>query len=373
MTAETHLSIPFGGQAFSFWLGITDVPAWQANDPRFGRIAAALYHPPDENIHGCSDARMCPSTDDIFHALARDLQVTPTPFWPDGAPYAVCFTHDVDRIRQTYQGVLAGYRNSGLMGAWKAWLHKPAKEQDPFFNFDRIRQYETDWRIHSAIYPMFEKRRWSRAILKGEIQHVLGVYDPFDVQEQLLRFHADGWEIGLHGSLDAHKSHTALMNEMTKLRQLIDAPLENIGIRNHYLQFDWCVTPDVQLACHVLYDSSMGFNFTCGFRCGTTFPYVIHDTNGKSLIELPISVMDTALKYAVPGRETEVAGRIADEVRRQGGLLMINWHQRFCNRDTNPLMFNWVETIITRARADKAWIALPRDVACHWRERCMHG
>ena len=374
MISDYHSIVQSGNQSFAYWLGRPEFDtvglAEQKDDSLLGRPKTTLCQPEDENVRGLSDALLRASTDDLFHALASDLHVTPAPFWPDGAPYAVCLTHDVDRIRQaSYHRVMAGHGKKGKVGAIKVLFHRLSREQDPFFNFDRLRQYETDWNVRSAIYPLFEKRRCGRALLKGEIQHVLGVYDPFDVREQLCRFQADGWEIGLHGSLDAHKSQSALMNEMTKLRQLLHDPNVAFGIRNHYLQFNWHITPGIQLACHALYDSTMGFNFTCGFRCGTTFPFVIHDSNGKSLIELPISVMDTALKFSVPGREIDVADRIADEVRKQGGLLMVNWHQRFCNRDTNPLMYNWVEKIITRARADKAWIALPCDVARRWRER----
>lgn len=379
MTSILNPDLRAGLQAFTSWLGrldlIADLEQQVARNDRlknqYVQIAGKLLSPPDENVRSPVETWIQTPVDKLHRELAVDLDLKPRPFWPDGASYAVCLTHDVDRIRQTYQQVVAGYRATGPYGAFQALGSWPSRQQDPFFNFDRIRQYETEWGVHSAIYPLFEKRRWGRALLKGEIQHVLGVYDPFEIGEQLCQLQADGWEIGLHGSFNAHRSRTALTDEITKLQQLLKLPDAAFGIRNHYLQFDWRVTPSIQLACHALYDSTIGFNFTYGFRCGTTFPFVIPDPHGNGLIEMPLSVMDTALKFAVPGREFEVADRIADEVRHQGGLLMINWHQHFCNRDTNPLMFNWVEKIITRAHTDKAWIALPRDVALHWHRRII--
>ncbi len=372
------LTVELGVEAFGRWAGRADLVA-RAKDvgadvapslrSSFTRIAELLFSPPDENTRFPIGRYMATETDELYHAVAEALEVTPAPFWPNGAPYAVCITHDIDRIRQTYQGAVSRLRDGDLLGATRSLISRVPLDEDPFQNLERIMRYDSEWGINSSLYVLFERRRYDRALLKGEIQHLLGVYDPNDIADQLRAFHAMGGEVNLHGSLDAHRDPGALSRELALLRDLLSLAAVPRGVRNHYLQFDRQATPSVQLSCGIRHDSTMAFNFTCGFRCGTTFPFAISSGTAGTLWELPLTVMDTALKFAARGQEIQVADAIFGETRRCGGLLMVNWHQRFSNRETNPDMFRWVESVIDRARSDGALIAKPSEIADHWQAR----
>jgi hypothetical protein len=79
------------------------------------------------------------------------------------------------------------------------------------------------------------------------------------------------------------------------------------------------------------YDSTSGYNETPGYRAGATQafkpPGVTH------LLELPMHIMDTALFYPAhmnlsPRQATAVIDELVTNVRRFGGALTINWHDR---------------------------------------------
>lgn len=361
-----------GASAFGFWAGMADI----VSDPaafcrgvsesvrdKFAGISRGLYSPPGENIKTPISENLETPVDALFREIAAEIKVTPLPFWPDGAPYAVCLTHDIDRLRfvSPVSALKPGRRN--LPDAIRNVTAGLASERKPCNNLERIAQFEKAWGIRSALYVLFERKRFFRALLKAEPQHVLGVYDPDEISDTLRDMRSQGFEIGLHGSFDAYADARALAGEINRLGKLLRADDGQYGVRNHYLQFDIQNTPEIQKKCGVAYDSTLGFNFTCGFRCGTVFPFMLVYDKKASLVELPLSIMDTALRYSTPDREAEMAELVAEKTRGQGGLMMINWHQRFCNPETSPAMYNWVENTIARARREKAYIATPMEVA----------
>ena len=376
--ASRHDPVLYGAKAFGCWLGHARIAAEPEmflaglNDSlreRMADLAYHLYSPPSENIREPIEQHLDTPADELLFEAAEETGLSPRPFWPDQAPYAVCLTHDIDRITYKYHAARSYFFKGRFGSGLKTLLSGERREYDPFFNLPLIKEYEDDWGVRSALYVLFEKRRFGRALMRGEFQHVIGVYDPESIKAELAELSGLGFEIGLHGSLDAFKDERALRSELGRLEGLLENPGLVVGVRNHYLRFRWPLTPLAQARNGLLYDSSIGYNFTCGFPCGTTFPFALGFEGDGPLFELPINVMDTALKFAAPSRETEVAEAIAREVRARGGLLMINWHQRFCRKDTDRVMYDWIEGVIRRAGQDGAFLARPSEVARYWRTR----
>ncbi len=80
------------------------------------------------------------------------------------------------------------------------------------------------------------------------------------------------------------------------------------------------------------YDSTWGYNDAVGYRAGTSQVFRLPGT--KHLLELPLTIMDTALFY--PGRmgltaragAARCAGESSPKRARFGGTLVVNWHDR---------------------------------------------
>lgn len=345
------------------WTGIPDVPAPEG-------LAAAvdrMTRPP-----GCdapSDSLFQTAFNDrLFHGWAKKQGVTPKPFWPGSAPYAFCLTHDIDRIFATLhrlkeKGPL-GLRLRKLVHDLRTRFTPTIQNQNPFYNFDRMRELEGHWGVRSACYVLFERRRFWRAVLKGEPQHVIGVYRPRKIKQALKEYAERGNEVGLHGSFDSWDNGAVLSREKRELESFGVGTVE--GIRNHYLNFHSRRSLEAQREADFLYDSTMGFNFQSGFRCGTSFPFPL-----RTQWEIPFATMDTSLRHEFPlysDRLTRAMG-LLDEVRGQGGVMVVNWHLQVMNAEAFPQEMELLGKLVERAVKEGAWICCPRDVAAHWEER----
>lgn len=364
--------------SFGLWCGQREI----SQDPKgflaclapsgremIGEISRRLFSPPHANIRRPVHEVLKRPVDALYGRLAFFLGLRPVTPWPREAPYAVCLTHDVDRITFKWHAAIRALKQGRCIEAVGCVRQGLDPETDPFYNFRRIHRQETSWEIRSAIYPLFEKHRWLMAVTRMEPQHVLGVYDPFPIAGDLRLLADSGFEIGLHGSFDVCDDPKALPAELAALRRLMGQEFNASGLRNHYLLFDMNNGPEQMAKAGLEYDSTLGFNFTCGFRCGTAFPFPLFKKDGRILLELPLNVMDTALIAVAFHDPVAAAESVVQQVRSAGGLLVINWHQRFCNVNNTPWMFDWVERTIVEARHDGAWISTPAMVAKWWMER----
>jgi hypothetical protein len=332
---------------------------------------ANLFAPPNENLRNASEKYLLTPVDDVFYTLARELGLKVKPFWPRQAPYAFCLTHDVDRIYSTYQATARHLINGRIVLAAKAFLRDLRAESNSYNNLGRMCEYYKGWGIRGALYVLFEHPRLLRAILKREPQSFLGVYDPRSIESALRDLSNLGLEIGLHGSFDAPFSERHLAAETAKVRELISSDLGPYGYRSHYLQFALTTTPEYLANCRFIYDSSLGFNFMVGFRCGTCFPYVLTSGTNK-LLELPLIAMDSAL--SIVARQTgkkldDIIMPVYQRISTNGGVVMLNWHSQFCNGDAYPELYRLFDKLIQKAKHEGAFITTPVDLARHWLQR----
>jgi hypothetical protein len=319
----------------------------------------------------CRDAPPVPRADQLLWSLSRRLGLAPEPFWPEGRPYAVAVTHDVDRVLATlHRGrgsqplemrarKLAHDLSTAAIKSWH-W-------RNPFFNFERMQRIESELGVRSAAYVLFERRRWLRALRNREPQHVIGVYRPSSVAEELVRYESLGNEVGLHASFSSWNSALALRREREALERL--GVRKVFGGRTHYLNFDPRQTPAAWRAAGLAYDSSIGLNFAVGFRAGTSFPYLMP----CGVLELPLHLMDTTLRFVAQdvGERRRLALQMLDQVRSAGGALMCNWHLQVMNAEAFPEEMVLLRALIERAPQDGAWLALPRQIAARWMERAV--
>jgi hypothetical protein len=98
----------------------------------------------------------------------------------------------------------------------------------------------------------------------------------------------------------------------------------------HWLFFDE-QSPERLERAGFAYDSTFGYNETVGVRAGTMQAF--KPLTANRLLELPLSVMDTALFFPAhlnltSERAREAVWQLLDDAERHGGALVINWHDR---------------------------------------------
>ena len=105
---------------------------------------------------------------------------------------------------------------------------------------------------------------------------------------------------------------------------------KRVGVRMHWLYFS-DESPRHIEEVGFDYDSSYGYNDAIGFRAGTL--QVFRLPGSQQLLELPLSIMDTAMFYPdrmglSPEQSLEQCSEIVRHARQFGGALVINWHDR---------------------------------------------
>jgi hypothetical protein len=356
-----------GLRHFADWLGVAPSAALRARlDQRHGQlaeIARLQMQVPGPDVRRSGDAFLMPAADELKRSLARELSLTPAAFWPEGRPYALAVTHDIDRVFASFHRLKWSRDLAGTLHDMATMLDRRRWASNPFYNFDRLLTLADELEMKVALYVLQEKRRWLKSLASGELQHTIGVYRLEQVADALREFSARGHEIGVHASFDAYNSAQALGREIQALAQLgVPRP---VGVRNHYLNFD-DATISSELANGVRYDSTMGFNFQSGFRCGTCFPYEM-----RGITELPFQLMDSALWFELAecDQRKHLCGAIQEAVRDAGGALVVNFHLHYLNEEVFPERVALLRSIVDRAKREGAWIATPARIVQRWHER----
>lgn len=307
---------------------------------------------------------------------------------PAGYEFAVCLSHDVDffgirdhKFDRTMWGflwrALAGSLAGALKGKlswsklWKNWkaaatlplVHLGILE-DFWLEFDRYEALERDRGATYFFIPF--KNRPGIGMLGPASKRRAAMYDLGHVRKQVQDLAASSCEIGLHG-IDAWNSSEAAVEEMNRIRSVTGQ--SEVGVRMHWLYFSEATPANLERA-GLCYDSTFGYNDAVGFRAGT--PQVFCLTGTEGLLELPLTIQDTALFYPTRMGCSEADAldscrRLIQTARRFGGVLTFNWHTRSLSPERN-----WGE-FYAQLLADLAnyrvWFGTAREVTGWFRER----
>ena len=281
------------------------------------------------------------------------------PFWPDGKKFAVCLTHDVDRVNKTFQYVTHTIRNlqRGKISLELAQLSFLMRRENPYWNFDKIMEIENKLGVKSTFFFLNEQKK-ACLFSPKEWKLYWGRYDIKDpkIVEMIKRLDTEGWEIGLHGSYNSYNNLNRLEEEKKNLEELSDIKIH--GVSQHYLNLDTFETWSYHEKLGLAYDTSVGFVDEIGFRRGTCYPYHPFDpaeTRTLSLWELPIIIMDSVFLSDKSDFWKESIS-ILDKIEKYNGILLLRWHQRFFNENEFPGMSSIYEKIIKMSKEKNAWI-----------------
>jgi hypothetical protein len=304
--------------------------------------------------------------------VASGIIVVEVPPVPYGHSFITCLTHDVDFLELRNHGFdrsLAGFIGRSLMPVHYrghqpevavakccknllAVLSIPAVYmglcRDIWFDIDKYLEIEGD--APSTFYFIPFKNDPGQHLPGYPAPHYRAARYELSVYRNLIAdLLSKGREVGVHG-LDAWQDSQKGLRELAAVQKVTGQ--EQLGIRMHWLYFS-DESPKALSDAGFLYDSSVGYNETLGFRAGTA--QVFHRPGVPSIPELPLIIMDTTLFY--PDRmgltEQKALGVCADiisEMRRYGGALTINWHTRSLSpeRNWNDIYFELLATIKTK-------------------------
>lgn len=282
--------------------------------------------------------------------LREGIALTEIPPLPAGHPFIACLTHDVDhpslRLHRWDHTVL-GFLYRATAGSLLRFLRRRLSARDVLVNwkaacelfFVQIGVAGDFWRDFAGRYAEIEKGLCSTFFFIPFRNHAglarqtkvaefrAAAYGIADISDVATRIAAGGSEVALHG-LDAWTDADRGRAEFDEIQRVTGQAA--LGVRMHWLYFDQ-QSPSVLEEAGAIYDSTVGFRETVGYKSGTTQVY--RPLSTQRLLELPMHAMDTALFSSVclglsTEQATERMQRMADRATELGGCLTLNWHDR---------------------------------------------
>jgi len=228
--------------------------------------------------------------------------------WPQDARFAACVTHDVDNISRPITHLLRRAGRFSFADIVLALLGL----RSLYNNIDMLADLEARRGLRSSFYFMSKN------------------YDLNRLTRTARRLSGSGWEVGLHGDLGTHDSAQAMEDAVNRLSSAFGA--RPVGLREHFLQFDYGKTWEVAQTSGFIYDSTVGNRDRLGFRIGLCTPFHPPDSgwNQMNVVELPLVLMDTTLWGYL--RRSESEGEkdfrsLLEQVSKVNGLMTLLWHQ----------------------------------------------
>lgn len=156
--------------------------------------------------------------------------------------------------------------------------------------------------------------------------------------------HHRGFEVGLHASYNARDDVGLLIEECQRIERL--SGLRLLGNRHHYwhMNYPFWPTLDDHAAAGLVYDSSVAFDESPGYRLGFAFPAKLWNPLRESRIEaiqVPTMVMDGGYFYR-PGQTVDAVltdfAHLLENLKRFNGVAALNWHPRACLPQDGPFL-----------------------------------
>jgi peptidoglycan/xylan/chitin deacetylase (PgdA/CDA1 family) len=390
------------------WLGVpddvaVDVPALpqdlahlllrteeyeQRHRDRFGRW---------EYAYSANFRRGClwtPEVDEWVCAQRQRLapQVRLEPLWPNGYPFAVCLTHDVDMVSrsstagQALRALRAASRRHpteqngpaqqlfrAAFSAARSLHFGISRTPSTAETVDRMAAVEREFGVTASYFFTVDPPRATP---------VDCVYRPADrcrfrgkattIRELVRELHAEGFDIGLHGSYNTAFDADLLRLEKEMLEDALGADVRTT--RQHYLHFDVAATPSVQEEAGLTADTTLGFNRNVGFRAGTCLPFHLFDLRARrpvDVIEVPLIVEEfPLLRPNALELDRTLAERVVEQligrVAAVGGVATLLFHPHSLASDDYLALYR---RSIEYALEAGAWVTSLREIERWWRDR----
>ena len=316
------------------------------------------------------------------------------PVWPEGKPFAVCLTHDVDHVsRYSFRQSARMFARDlpvsralpkkarGLIGlglnAAQAIRHA---NQDPLHCYERWLEAEAAVGARSTF---FFWPGWGSVGKhhSSDCTYELSDKVVFDgqkctVAEMIREIDHRGWEIGLHPSWYSFDD----VDEMKRQKAALEKALgrEVVSVRQHFLHYDIRVTPHIQAEAGLRYDSTLGFNDNVGFRFGTCYPWRLYDLQAEEelpILEVPLIIQDGAMLKPEKGMRLDgetafqYVVQLTESVERVSGVMTLLWHPNYLD---NPIWWNLYNRILAYLKEKNVLFGTVQEMAENGCQNYIH-
>jgi hypothetical protein len=293
-------------------------------------------------------------------------------FWPEGKPFAVCLTHDVDEIKKTYQWITRPWNHMkkcnvhGLYNQYLSFKQK-VRGKEPYWTFEPLMRMEEQLGVKSSFYFLNEtgivritdRKTWRHSGRRYD-------WNSPQVKNLMKKMESEGWEVGLHGSFFSYLDHEKICSEKKALENALGIS-GIIGVRQHNLNIKFPDTWIGQEKCGLLYDTTLGYNDCMGFRWGTCLPFrpwIDDEKRVLNLIEIPLTIED--LPFFENGNRREDTLKLIERIKNNSGVLTLLWHHSAFDDHEYPGWGSAYKRIVEYCKKRDAWIGSAKQIFEWW-------
>lgn len=251
--------------------------------------------------------------------------------WPKACKFGLVVSHDIDIAHRSVLGGVRILLKNALPGGIPAIIDSAIASiglrRNPYDEVPEWLRLEGELGIKSTFFIFAGNR-----IHANDPAYRLG-----KLAKSIELIKSRGSEIALHTSIGSFNGGQ-ILDSKSHLEKFCNTNIS--GLRPHYLSAFFPEYWNEALAAGFEYSSSFGFDDDIGFVNGLDLPFYPYDNatgNPVNLLEIPIGIMDCGLIGNSNANSRDVFERgkaLIDETAANGGLIVLDWHQRtFYNRD----------------------------------------
>lgn len=293
-------------------------------------------------------------------------------YWPQAQDMAIGLTHSVDDLQKwdmnsifhsTIEDIIHFATLHWQLLFRNVWskIKYVLTNYELYWNFQEFISCERDSKLKSTWFIAAES--------SSEIDYSL---DDTDLQDEMRMIQRQNSEIGLLTTDEKLSRDSFVNSKQIMLKQL---QTDNIGVRQHKYVLDEKIR-DFHQKLLPLYDSSLAFNESYGFKNGMVFPF--HPISGSlqsSYLEIPVCFKDNILKlskYHTVSYEDakQIVKKLFQTVRRSRGLFCVDFNVAnysdisYCNK-----LYSYLIALI---KGEKTWSATLTEISNWWMiRRCV--
>ena len=257
--------------------------------------------------------------------------------------FEVALTHDIDeivryknlsRLIRILAGDIALRKKPALIPVTfsEYFQFKSGKIKDSYDTFDFLMDMSEKINVKSIFYFLSQKHQSNLKKTYANHDMRYDIQDP-DVALKIRNISDRGHMIGLHGSFFSFNDPELFSYEMKNLEEIAGNVAES---RQHYLRFSSPLTCEIAAKNNIKRDSSLGFNFDIGFRCGICNEFKVYNFLKRKtldLVEMPLTTMEAAVLGLSknPADFFSIICSQIDLVRKYNGKFVLLWHTNSFN------------------------------------------
>ena len=250
------------------------------------------------------------------------------------------------------------YRNAGalarlfLKGRFRAALQRiqvlRGRRADPFDAYEWLDSLHLYCRMKAQYF--FLVAREQKGVDRNISPSKKGMQD-------LVRYHASGYTIGLHPSWQSGDQEKLLDEELEWLSRISERKISSS--RQHYIRMDLPQTYRRLLKAGIEKDFSMGYGSINGFRASVASSFFWFDLEKGEQTPLqvfPFCFMDANSYYEqkyTPRQALDELMQYYQSVKRVNGLMITIWHNHFLG--TDPQFEGWKEVYELFLKEEVYW------------------